>query len=226
MSKEAEIFTVEVYPFHVSKEEIEKKGEILTVKRVKKSYKDGLCKNCVYGGCETFLCRAAKVDWDRRDVTNPRMHGFDERYDTSEVLECNFFKSKYIRPEGDDELTTIKQEFFDLGYWAEVEKTSDIESGEYHIFHIETMPEGKRVVGGARYNITSVLKEELKKLKPKEVEFVQSVENDKFTLDVFECKCGFHMGIDSSYLEQVEDVKIACPSCGEIIDTSKFKKGE
>jgi hypothetical protein len=42
-------------------------------------------------------------------------------------------------------------------------------------------------------------------------------------LDVFECdECGFHLGIDTSYIEQVEDLKIPCPvpSCSGVFDTS------
>jgi len=48
--------------------------------------------------------------------------------------------------------------------------------------------------------------------------FIESVSSDRVELEVYECSCGFHIGIDSSYLEQVDDVKIVCPSCGEIIN--------
>ena len=33
-------------------------------------------------------------------------------------------------------------------------------------------------------------------------------------LEVYECTgCGYHMGVDSIYLDQVGDVKGECPSC-------------
>ena len=32
--------------------------------------------------------------------------------------------------------------------------------------------------------------------------------------DYFECtKCGFHLGLDSTYLQQVSDIKMNCPAC-------------
>lgn len=36
-----------------------------------------------------------------------------------------------------------------------------------------------------------------------------------YELEVVECtNCGFHLGIDATYLEQVDGVGILCPSCG------------
>ena len=32
-------------------------------------------------------------------------------------------------------------------------------------------------------------------------------------LEVYECECGYHFGVDSSFLEQVGDVDVTCPSC-------------
>ncbi len=51
---------------------------------------------------------------------------------------------------------------------------------------------------------------------------LKSMENDKCKLEVVECTCGFHIGIDASYLTQVADVKIECPSCDRIINTEKL----
>ena len=39
-------------------------------------------------------------------------------------------------------------------------------------------------------------------------------------LEVIECICGYHMGIDATFLEQVGDFSTTCPSCGGVIDTS------
>lgn len=48
---------------------------------------------------------------------------------------------------------------------------------------------------------------------------LNSVQNDKVQLEVIECDCGYHMGIDATYLEQVGDFVAVCPSCGAFIDT-------
>jgi len=38
---------------------------------------------------------------------------------------------------------------------------------------------------------------------------------EKYELEVVECDtCGFHLGLDASYLEQVGGVKLFCPGCG------------
>ncbi len=46
---------------------------------------------------------------------------------------------------------------------------------------------------------------------------IGEVETEKFVLEVWECKCGFHLGIDSTYLDQVGLVTITCPSCSTLI---------
>jgi len=51
---------------------------------------------------------------------------------------------------------------------------------------------------------------------------VGSVEKYPYSLEVYECKCGFHIGLDTSFIEQVSDIKIKCPSCGEKLDTKDF----
>ena len=42
---------------------------------------------------------------------------------------------------------------------------------------------------------------------------LKSIETDQYSLQVYECGCGFHIGIDASYLDQVGDVTLKCPSC-------------
>ena len=49
---------------------------------------------------------------------------------------------------------------------------------------------------------------------------LKSAENEKYQLEVGECDCGYHFGIDTTFLEQVEDFKFDCPSCGKRIDTT------
>jgi len=48
---------------------------------------------------------------------------------------------------------------------------------------------------------------------------LNSVETEQVQLEMVECDCGFHLGIDSTYLDQVGDCKITCPKCEAIIDT-------
>lgn len=43
----------------------------------------------------------------------------------------------------------------------------------------------------------------------------------KCEIDIIECDCGYHMGVDATFLDQVGDFKTKCPSCSLIIDTSK-----
>ena len=50
--------------------------------------------------------------------------------------------------------------------------------------------------------------------------FIESLQGDTATIEVVECTCGYHMGIDSSFLDQVSDFKASCPSCGAIINTA------
>jgi len=49
---------------------------------------------------------------------------------------------------------------------------------------------------------------------------LDSVENEQVQLEVVECDCGFHLGIDATYLDQVGDFVIACPNCQTKIDTA------
>jgi hypothetical protein len=48
---------------------------------------------------------------------------------------------------------------------------------------------------------------------------LKSVETDQYSLEVIECDCGYHMGIDSSFLDQVGDFETTCPSCERAIRT-------
>jgi len=45
---------------------------------------------------------------------------------------------------------------------------------------------------------------------------VVTKQKDKYDLEVYECTtCGFHIGIDVSYLEQRGDIRLNCPSCDD-----------
>jgi len=46
----------------------------------------------------------------------------------------------------------------------------------------------------------------------------------KDILEVYECDCGFHLGVDATYLEQVtSSVEILCPSCGKAIKVEQSR---
>ena len=40
-------------------------------------------------------------------------------------------------------------------------------------------------------------------------------------LCIGECECGFHFGVDATYLDQIGDYFFECPACHRMIDTSK-----
>ncbi len=41
---------------------------------------------------------------------------------------------------------------------------------------------------------------------------LKDIETEEYNMEVYECECGFHVGIDYSYLEQVGSVVIKCPN--------------
>ena len=44
-------------------------------------------------------------------------------------------------------------------------------------------------------------------------------QKDNYELEVYEHSCGFHIGLDGSYLEQEGDIKMTCPACGGVMNT-------
>lgn len=55
---------------------------------------------------------------------------------------------------------------------------------------------------------------------------LESVKNDTVEMEVIECDCGYHLGVDASYLMQVGDFITICPSCKSTINTKKILKEE
>lgn len=49
---------------------------------------------------------------------------------------------------------------------------------------------------------------------------LESVETDIVQLEIGECDCGYHFGVDATFLEQVGDFTFKCPSCDKLIDTA------
>ena len=51
---------------------------------------------------------------------------------------------------------------------------------------------------------------------------LESIETDKYALEIIECDCGYHMGVDATFIKQVNDFVTICPSCSAIIDTEEI----
>ena len=45
------------------------------------------------------------------------------------------------------------------------------------------------------------------------MKYITTITRPQFSIEVYECECGYHIGIDSTFLEQVGDIKTKCPSC-------------
>ncbi len=52
---------------------------------------------------------------------------------------------------------------------------------------------------------------------------LEEIETEKYHLIVIECNCGFHIGLDVTYLEQVDEIEVNCPNCNKIIKTEKIQ---
>ena len=50
---------------------------------------------------------------------------------------------------------------------------------------------------------------------------LNSIKNEQVDLEIIECDCGFHLGLDATYLDQVGDFVIKCPSCEKEISTEE-----
>ena len=55
---------------------------------------------------------------------------------------------------------------------------------------------------------------------------IESIETEKCSLEVIECDCGFHLGIDATYLDQVDGVDIECPSCRKMLGVCAYDEGK
>ena len=48
----------------------------------------------------------------------------------------------------------------------------------------------------------------------------------KCEIDIIECNCGYHLGVDATYLDQVGDFVTICPACNVDIDTSTIENND
>jgi hypothetical protein len=53
------------------------------------------------------------------------------------------------------------------------------------------------------------------------VKQLDSAVTEEYALEIGECDCGYHFGVDFTFIDQVEDFEFECPACGEIIDTAR-----
>jgi len=52
---------------------------------------------------------------------------------------------------------------------------------------------------------------------------LKDVETDEYHLEVYECdSCGFHTGVDATYLEQVGRLRVSCLGCGRYFKTGEY----
>lgn len=59
----------------------------------------------------------------------------------------------------------------------------------------------------------------------KQAKYLELISSDIVELSVFECECGFHLGLDATYLDQVDGViTIDCPSCGHSLVCDEEEK--
>ena len=50
-------------------------------------------------------------------------------------------------------------------------------------------------------------------------ELTKEEADEKCEFMYIECDCGFHLGLDATYILQVADIMIVCPSCLKEINT-------
>lgn len=53
--------------------------------------------------------------------------------------------------------------------------------------------------------------------------FTEEEARERMELNFVECQCGFHFGLDNTFVDQVEDFKIICPACSRYIDTADIE---
>lgn len=56
---------------------------------------------------------------------------------------------------------------------------------------------------------------------------LESIETNKVQLEIIECDCGFHLGIDATWLEQSPNAagfEMNCPACGALIEVDLLTK--
>jgi hypothetical protein len=56
---------------------------------------------------------------------------------------------------------------------------------------------------------------------------LNDIETAEVQMEVYECDCGFHIGLDFTYVDQVGLASVPCPSCGRtIVVDQELHKGD
>lgn len=50
------------------------------------------------------------------------------------------------------------------------------------------------------------------------VKIIDNYDSDRCSMEVVECQCGYHLGVDASFVEQVGGITTVCPSCEFLIN--------
>lgn len=48
------------------------------------------------------------------------------------------------------------------------------------------------------------------------MKYLNNIKTKQFQLKVWECECGFHIGLDATYLDQINNIYLTCPGCRTI----------
>lgn len=49
------------------------------------------------------------------------------------------------------------------------------------------------------------------------MKMLREVDTPQFHLAVYECDCGFHIGVDATYIEQISEIVMVCPACNKTL---------
>lgn len=58
------------------------------------------------------------------------------------------------------------------------------------------------------------------------IKVLDSPQGHLYELLIIECQCGFHIGLDSTYLDQVGEITLPCPACKIDISTYLIPEGK
>ena len=60
----------------------------------------------------------------------------------------------------------------------------------------------------------------------KVVKRIGDIENSRYSLTIYECGCGFHIGLDNTYMDQIGEILMECPACKTVFDTTEIYEME
>jgi len=51
------------------------------------------------------------------------------------------------------------------------------------------------------------------------MKWIMDIDNNLCEMEIYECACGFHIGLDFSYLDRIAPISLNCPNCNKILNT-------